>query len=47
MVSDINVQQITNHVIYLNNQLKETSDECNFKQNYVLGESALCNLTVL
>ena len=37
MACDINVQQITNHVIYLYNQLTETSDECNFKQNYVLG----------
>ena len=47
MVSDINVQQITNHVIYLYNQLTEMSDECNFKQNYVLGESALRNFTAL
>ena len=29
--------EITNHVIYLYNQLTETSDKCNFKQNYVLG----------
>ena len=47
MAKNINVQQITNHVIYLYNQLTETSDKYNFKQNYVLGESALCNLTVL
>ena len=39
-VSDINVQQVANHVIYLYNQLTGTSDQCNFKQNYVLRESA-------
>ena len=37
MARDINMQQITNHVIYLYNQLTETSDKCNFKQNHVLG----------
>ena len=37
MARVINIKQITNHVIYLYNQLTETSDEYNFKQNYVLG----------
>ena len=38
MARVINIQQITNHVIYLYNQLTETSDERklrNFKQNYM------------
>ena len=37
MARDINIQQFTNHVIYLYNQLMEMSDKCNFKQNYGLG----------
>ena len=51
MARDVNVQQITNHVICLYNQLTETSDECNFKQNYVLeGKCTVqrdCALTAL
>ena len=35
IASDINKQQITDRVIYLYNQLAETSDKCNFQQNYV------------
>ena len=51
MVSDINVQQIKNHVIYLYNELTETSENSNFKQNYVLGGKCTvqldCPLNVL
>ena len=35
MARDINIQQITNHVIYLYNQLTRTSVGSIFKQNYV------------
>ena len=38
---------VTNHAFYLYNQLTETSNESNFKHNYVLEESALFSLTVL
>ena len=44
MASDINVQQIMNHVICLYNQLTETSDECNFKQNYVFWGEGECTV---
>jgi hypothetical protein len=37
MASDINVQQFTNHVIYVYNQLMETFDLRNLKQYYVIG----------
>ena len=51
MARDINIPQITNHVIYLYNQPTETSDKCNLKQNYVLGGQCTvqldCALTAL
>ena len=46
MASDINVQQIMNHVIYLYHEFAETSDECNFKQNDVLGEKCTLQLDI-
>ena len=37
MARDINIQQITNHVIYLYNQLTETSDKFNLNRTMFWG----------